>query len=356
MTRTITAWRRAAGTLKAAIASIGLAAVTAGSAAAADVTLRLHHFFPPTSPVHVHYFTDWKKRVEEQSQGRIEVKIYPAMQLGGTPPALFDQARSGQADIIWTVMGYTPDRFPEAEVFDLPFLPRSAEITSQAAHDFAMRHLAERFAGVKVIAAHVHSPGLIHTRDRAVRTPEDMQGLKLRGPSRLINSFIQALGAEPVGMPVPQTPEALSRGVIDGTVLPLEAIGALRLQELLHKHSVFAGDNALYTTMMLVAMNEARYTALPDDLKAVIDANSGIQEARAIGRVMDQADAPVLEAVSASDSNEVIRLTPEETARFKAVGDEVARAWVARMAERGIDGEALLAEARDLVAKYAAQP
>lgn len=356
MTDIATGWRRLATRMAAGVAGLVVAAGMAGQAAAAEVTLRLHHFFPPTSAVHSKYFTDWKQRVESQSGGRIEVKIYPAMQLGGTPPSLFDQARTGQADIIWTVVGYTPDRFPEAEVFDLPFLPRSAEITSQAAHEFAMKHLTSRFEGVKVIAAHTHSPGLIHTRDREVRTPEDMKGLKLRGPSRLINSFIEALGAEPVGMPVPQTAEALSRGVIDGTVLPMEGLDALRLQELVHRHMVFAGENALYTTMMLVAMNQAKYDGLPADLKKVIDDNAGIAEARAIGRVMDQADAPVVASIEKSTTNRIIALTPEETDRFRAVGAEVEKAWAERMTARGIDGPALIEEAKALVAKYATQP
>ena len=105
MTDIATGWRRLATRMAAGVAGLVVAAGMAGQAAAAEVTLRLHHFFPPTSAVHSKYFTDWKQRVESQSGGRIEVKIYPAMQLGGTPPSLFDQARTGQADIIWTVVG-----------------------------------------------------------------------------------------------------------------------------------------------------------------------------------------------------------------------------------------------------------
>lgn len=340
----------------------GLAAALVVSLAAApahaeDETfkLRIHHFFPPTSPVHVNYFEPWKERVESASEGRIQVQIYPAMQLGGSPPSLYDQAREGRADIIWTVLGYTPDRFPRIEVFDLPFMPLSAEITSQAAHAFAMEHMDESLSDVHVIAVHVHSPGLLHTRDTAIRSLEDIEGMKIRGPSRMINRFLTALKAEPVGMPVPQTPEALSRGVIDGTVLPYEGIDAIGLTDLTSYHTGFAGDHALYTTPMLVAMNRDSYESLPPELRRVIDDNSGIEQAREIGRVMDEADQPVIEELRQSDGHEIITMSEEETERWREIGRQVTEDWIADMDERGYDGSKLHEDARALIDKYAEQ-
>lgn len=341
--------------LAAKASLLAMFALTLPAAHAQTITLRLHHFFPSSSPVQKGYFEPWKQSIEKASEGRISVLIFPSMQLGGTPPSLFDQAREGRADIVWTVLGYTPDRFPAAEVFDLPFMPSSAEATSQAAHEFAMKHLREAFADVHVIAVHTHSPGAIHTRDTPVRRLEDMRRLKIRGPSRMINRYLQALQAEPVGLPVPATPEAISRGVIQGTVMPFEGIYALGLAELTRYHTRFAGNRAIYSTPMLVAMSKRRYDSLPEDLRAIIDAHSGIKQAREIGRVMDAADQPVLTGLSGSNRNEIITLSAEETARWIEVGRQVTEDWIQAMNARGLDGQALYDEARALVEKYTAQ-
>ncbi len=205
------------------------------------------------------------------------------MQLGGAPPALFDQAREGVADIVWTLLGYTPGRFPKMEVFDLPFMATNGEETSQAAWEYFESEARDEFEEVHVIAVHTHGPGLIHARGEGIRSLDDMQGKNLRGPTRMVTRLIERLGATAVGMPVPQVPESLSRGVIDGAVVPWEVTTPLRLSELVDTHTAFTGDRSLYVTPFAFVMNKEKYDALPDDLKAVIDANSGLENVR-LGR------------------------------------------------------------------------
>ncbi len=326
-----------------------------GIGQAQEVILRLHHFLPPMAPAHADYLQPWAERVGEQSGGRIEVQIYPAMQLGGGPPALFDQAREGVVDLVWTLTGYTPDRFPKSEVFDLPFLPVSAEATSQAAYEFYQSHLLDEFEDVHVLMVHTHGPGLLHVKGDGIRTLDDLEGLRLRGPTRMTTRLLQALGASPVGMPVPQVPEALSRGVIDGTILPWEVTRPLRVAELVDSHTNFSGDRGLYTTLFVFAMNKAAYDGLPGDLRAVIDANSGIAEAREMGRVMDAADAPAYD-LAESRGNALIVLDEAETVRWREASEAVVAAWTAEMDERGLDGEGLVRDAVALVEKYADAP
>jgi TRAP-type C4-dicarboxylate transport system substrate-binding protein len=334
-----------------------LALAAAGTATAQDknYTLRIHHFFPSTAPVHEQFFVPWAKTVEEESNGRIDVQIYPSMQLGGSPATLFDQAESGQVDIIWTVLGYAPGRFRKAEVFDLPFLPTTGEATSKAAYTYAMEHMQDELEGVYPIAVHTHSPGAIHTRGKAVEKMSDMRGLKLRGPTRVINTYLARLGAQPVGMPVSQAPEALSRGVIDGTVVPFEAISALGLAKITDQHTVFSGDHALYTTMMIVAMNQARYDSLPKDLQAVIDAHSGIEAAAKIGRIMDEADQVEIDKIEEGDlPGKLVTVDPQETAKWQAVGEKVTGNWIDKNSDR-FDAQSLYDDARALVEKYSAE-
>ncbi|HEY5790869.1 MAG TPA: TRAP transporter substrate-binding protein, partial [Gammaproteobacteria bacterium] len=249
--------------IKKVLVAAVLAAGVSATASAAEVTLKLHHFLPAPAPVPKNFMAPWAEKVEKDSGGRIKVELYPSMQLGGKPPALFDQVKDGVVDIVWTLPGYTPGRFPKTEVFELPFLPSvSAEATSRAAWDYYDANLRDEFKDVHIVAVHVHGPGLLHLK-KGVHKLEDMQGLKVRGPTRLANKLIERLGATPVGMPVPAVPEALSKGVIDGTAIPWEVVKPLKVHELVDSHLTFSGDRALYTSFFIFAMNKAKYDGLP---------------------------------------------------------------------------------------------
>ena len=195
-------------------AGIVAAAMLAAPAGAAEVTLTVHHFLSPKSPAHASFIAPWAKRIEEQSNGRIKVEIYPSMSLGGKPPELYRQVRDGAADVVWTLIGYTPGVFPRSEVFELPTVHKgSARATNLAIQD-NFELIAEDFKDLKPILVHVHAGNAIHLRDKPVHSVQDVQGLKLRTPSRTGAWMIEAWGAEPVGMPVPALPEADRKSVV----------------------------------------------------------------------------------------------------------------------------------------------
>jgi TRAP-type C4-dicarboxylate transport system substrate-binding protein len=336
-----------------AAAAVATTALLAWAPAQAqEVTLRIHQFLPPQAPVPKNFIAPWAEKVSKESGGRIAFELYPTMQLGGKPPALYDQARDGVVDIVWTLTGYTPGRFPGTEAFELPFMPASAEATSQAAWKFYEKYLTDEFKDVHLIAVHTHGPGLLHVKGNGVEKLEDMQGLKLRGPTRQANALLSALGATPVGMPVPAMPEALSKGVIDGTVVPWEVTTPLKVAELVDSHTYFAGTRGLYTSFFVFAMNKARYESLPADLKAVLDANSGLVASKWVGRVMDEGDAPGIK-VAKESGNRMILLGETEVERWKTAAEPVVDAWIEEMNAKGYDGAAMVADAKALIAEYA---
>jgi len=330
-------------------ASMTVAAIVAASvpSRAQEVTLRLHHFLPPSSTTQADFLEPWAERVMKQSGGRIKVEIYPVMQLGGRAPQLYDQVRDGVVDLAWTLPGYTAGRFPLVEVFELPFVARSATATSQALMTFYQRHLTDEFKDVKVLSLSVHAPGALHLTKHPVHVLEDLAGLKIRAPSRQINAALKALGATPVGMPVPQVPEALARGVVDGAALPFEVTLPLRIHEIAKFHT----NTGLYTAVFLFAMNKARYDSLPPDLRAVIDANSGLPLAKRAGEIWDAAEAPGIAAAKAR-GNEIYTLPPAEVARWKAATRPVITRWIADTDARGLDGQALYDEAVALIVRF----
>jgi TRAP-type C4-dicarboxylate transport system substrate-binding protein len=321
----------------------------AGAALAQDVTLRMHQFLPAQANVPKHMLMPWAERVMEESDGRIQIDHYPSMQLGGKPPQLVDQVIDGVADVIWTVAGYTPGRFPQAEVFELPFTMTDAEATSRAYWEFAEKNMFDAdFEDLKIIAVWVHGPGLIHSNE-PITSVDDLNGVKLRAPTRTTNMMFTALGATPIGMPVPAVPEALSKGVIDATVIPWEVTGSLKVPELVENHTEF-GDEALYTTAFIFAMNQDKYAALPDDLKAVIDDNSGADLSAWMGKTMASYDAPEREK-AVEMGNNIITLDDGQVAEWKAAAENTVADWVASMDEAGFDGQALVDEAAALIEK-----
>lgn len=341
----------------ALLALLGSLLALPGGASAQDVTLRVHHFLPASSTTHADFLEPWAERVTAQSNGRIAIEIYPAMQLGGAPPGLYDQVRDGVVDVIWTLPGYTPGRFPIAEVFELPFMAASAEATSQAAHAFYERHLREEFGEVHVLMLHAHAPGSFHLRNAPVTRLEDLAGRQVRAPSRTINAALAELGAIPVGMPVPEVPEALARGVIDGAVIPFEVARPLRVPELVDYHTRVVGpdDRGFYTALFLFAMNKEVYDGLPPELQAVIDANAGLPLAQEIGAVWDAAEEPGI-AAALAEGNTIHVIEGEEAERWRAAAQPVIERWVAEMDARGLDGQALLEDARTLVDRFAEAP
>jgi TRAP-type C4-dicarboxylate transport system substrate-binding protein len=273
------------------------------------------------------------------------------MQLGGKPPELIQQVTDGAVDMIWTVLGYTPGRFPKAEAFELPFMVATAEQTSMAFQEYADKHMKNDFPGIKVIAVHTHGAGLLHTKTPVAKL-EDLTGMKLRGPTRVITEMLGTLGAVPIGMPVPAVPESISKGVIDGAVIPWEVTLPLKMSELVSNHTEFTGDRGFYTATFVFAMNQASYDRLPDDLKMIIDANSGISAAALAGKAMDAGDV-VGRGKAVDNGNNVIVLDAAETSRWKAAAAPVRAKWIAEMTDKGLDATGLVNDAQALIAKHA---
>ncbi|MEM9757154.1 MAG: TRAP transporter substrate-binding protein, partial [Pseudomonadota bacterium] len=215
---------RLSHSILAGAAALGMVAI-ASSVTAQEHYFRLHHFLSAQAPAHTQMLEPWAERVEELTDGRVEIEIFPAMTLGGAPPELISQARDGVVDIVWTVNGYTPNLFPRTEVIELPFVflndPAAANL---ALYDMFEDHLRQEYQGVEVMFLHVHAGQALHTVETEVRSPADAEGLRLRIPTRTGAWMIEAMGAQPVAMPVPALPQALQTGNVDGALIPFEII------------------------------------------------------------------------------------------------------------------------------------
>ncbi len=334
-----------------AIASLSLG----GTALAAEVTLRVHHFLSAEAPMHTEVLIPWEKAVEEQSGGRIDVQLFPSMQLGGKPPQLFDQARDGIVDVSWTLLGYTPGRFPIAEVFELPFMSGTAAQTTAALQEFQAKYLGDEMAQVKPLLLHAPAGYKFHMRSGPIASLADLKGKKIRAPSRAMTDALNALGATAVGMPVPEVAQALTTGVIDGAQIPWEVVGSLRVEEITNAHTEIGVENGgMSTAVMALVMNRAKYDALPDDLKKVIDDNSGAALAALAGEAFDRVEAA--ERQKFLDAGAQINVIPaEQVGDWRAAVQPVIEAWVKAMDGRGLDGQAMLDDASAMLAAAQAE-
>jgi TRAP-type C4-dicarboxylate transport system substrate-binding protein len=336
-----------------AVATAVATAALAGSASAQTITLKLHHLLPAVAPAHTKMLAPWAQDVEKASGGKVKIELYPAMSLGGKPPELINQVRDGVVDIIWTVNGYTPNLFPRSEVFELPFIhTNNAVATNLAMRDMLLGgDIAEDFKDVKVMFLHVHAGQGIQMADREVRKPDDLKGLKMRIPTRTGAWIIEALGAAAVSMPVPDLPQALSKKVVDGALIPWEIIPPLKLQEVTKFQIEGLNKVRFGTTTFQVSMNKNSWAKLPPDVQKAFEANNGEARWRAVGKVWtDSEDGGI--AMATKRGNKHVQLSEAELGLFKQKLEPVVQRWVDEVKTKGIDGNALVNKARALVAKY----
>ncbi|HSV50577.1 MAG TPA: TRAP transporter substrate-binding protein [Burkholderiaceae bacterium] len=339
-------------TLLKSSAAVALGAPGLSGLAQQSITLKFHTFMAPMSNVWLSMHKPWMEKVEKDSGGRIKFEGYPAMQLGGTPVQLYDQAKDGVVDVVWTLPGNTAGRFPRVEVFELPFMMNNAEATSKAYWEYMQTQAPDEFKDTHVLALHVHGPGMFHAKDKQIRNVNDLKGLKVRGPTRQVTKMLGSVGATPVGMPLPQIPDALSKGTIDACVIPWEVVPSVKVHELTKFHSEFPSTSpALYTTTFVMAMNKAKYESLAPDLKKVIDANSGLATSAWLGKTQ-QGNDPIGRKSASDRGNSIYSITAADTEEFLKRSAAIDDEWVADMAKRNFDGKKLLEAAKALIAKH----
>lgn len=339
-------------TLQCLLAAAALATALP-AAAAKPVVLRVHHFLASNSNAQVNIIEPWCKRIEEQSEQRMRCQIYPAAQLGGTPAQFFDQARDGVVDIVWTIPTYASGRFTKTEVFELPWITDNAEAGSKAFWRYVEEHAQDEYKGVKPLFVHLHDGTLLHFAGKEPRTLEDLKGLKVRVPTRINSTMIGLLGAVPVQMPLPQVPESVAKGVIDGATVPWEGMPAIKLSEVAKWHlDVPEGMPRMSNTTFLFGMNQAKYDSLPDDLKAVIDANSGLEASGWAGRAGFDEQLQRFQDEALGYGGTIHHITPEEYERWVAATAPIVDEWKKEVAAKGADGQVLYDAARALVTEY----
>lgn len=333
------------GWLLAVVAGLTLAAGCGkGKTAAAKVyKLTYSVFFPP---MHIQAKTamDWAAEVEKRSGGRIQITVHPGGSLTKADQC-WQGVINGISDLGMSCFAYTPGRFPLLEALDLPLGWPDGLTATRVATALAAKYNPAEIQGAKLLYVHAHGPGILATK-KPVRSLEDLKNMKIRGTG-LSAGIATALGATAVGMPQPETYDALQKGVVEGTFCPIETLKGWKQGEVI---GFITDTKAIgYTTAMFVAMNQKSWDALPADLQRIItDVSAEFVERH--GQAWNQADEEGLAFVRGLD-REIISLSAEEEARWKAQVAPIVEKYLAQTAEKGLPGAAFLKDAQDLIAE-----
>lgn len=310
------------------------------TAKAEEIKLTYSNFFPATH-VQSKLAEAWCKEVEKRTNGKVKVEYYPGQTLTKAK-VVYDGVVNGLSDIGFSVLGYTPGRFPIMEVVDLPLGYTSGEQATKVANAVLQKFKDKAFPDTQVMYVHAHGPGLLHTKGKAVRKLEDLKGLKIRSHG-FSAKVVKALGGTPVGQPMPETYQSLQKGVVDGALYPLEANKGWKLGEVVDFCTL--DYPASYTTSFFVVMNKDKWKALPDDVKKTIEQINAEWVVKH-GKAWDESDKEGV-AFLKERKKEIIELDPKEGARWATAVKPVLMEYVEDAKKKGVPGQ----EALDVATK-----
>ena len=326
------------------IVALVIMSVVVGSSqtyAADTIKLTFSVFFPPTHP-HAIASENMAKEIETRTNGQVQISVFPGGTLT-TAQGCYDGVVNGISDLGHSVFAYTRGRFPVMEALDLPMGYPNGTVATQVAYEFYKAMDPDELKDVKVLAIHAHGPGILASK-KDVNSMADMQGLKIRCTG-LSSKLAENLGAAPVAMAQNEAYEALQKGVVEGTLCPIETLKGWKQGEVIDY--VIESDALGYTTAMFVVMNKQKYESLPDDVKKVFD-EVGEEWVAVHGKIWDEADEAGRQFVT--DLGKTIhRLPAEEEAKWVEAVEPIIQEYITATEEKGVPGQKAVDTIRELL-------
>ncbi len=323
------------------LAPLAALALTVGaSMAEAETVLTVSSWAGPNHNVNAVTFPRINDILKECSGGDLSLKVEYGL---APPPAQYDTVRDGVADMTWIVHGYTPGKFVTTKLAELPGIPGNSEQISAAYQMTYEKFLADakEAKGVEVLANFVHGPGMLNTLEELEDGYRSIDGMKLRVGGGVANMVGSALGVAGVNVPAPAVYETLASGVADGVFFPAETMFAFKIAELA-KYS-YSNPDGMYTTSFAIILNSDTYDGLSDANRKCVDDMRGVEMARWIGKVWDEADTLGLEKATSENGLIVVEMDADQRAYYKEKTAGIEAAVIEEVNGRGVDAAAALA-------------
>jgi TRAP-type C4-dicarboxylate transport system substrate-binding protein len=328
-------------TKRAFLAGAALAATLGATPAFAETELVLSSWLPPRHPLVIGAIKPWAKQVEEVTEGRVTIRVLTKPL--GAPPAHFDMARDGVADITYGLHSFTSDnRFLRSRVGQFSFLGDDAVTTSKNFWNVYTEQLdaAAEHEGTHLLGLFTHGPGALLSKGKHFEQADDFSGFKVRTPGGYPADLLSGIGATTLFMSSGEVYEKLSRGVIDGVCMPFDSLLAFKLEK--HLTDVMTVDGGLYNTSWFLVMNEGKWDSISAEDQDAITSVSGLAFAELAGKAWDEADAAGYEATRNADIN-VYPANDAVLEHINSIATPLENAWVEAVNAQGFDGAAALA-------------
>lgn len=317
----------------------------AGAANAEPLTLKFAYFGGPTNPTWSKVLVPWSKDVSAASKGTIKIDTYPGGTLGRNPRAQVKLVLDGVTDLAFFVPSYTPGRFPDTEVLELPGIVRNTKESGVGIWRLYQKGLLRGFEKFKVLMLVTTHPYTIHT-NYPVKSIADLKGKKLRAGGPVAGATLRALGAIPVGMPIPSVAQSISKGIISGTASDWNVLYAFRIADVAHYHYM----GLLGAVPIGVIMKKERWDSLPGAAKAAFDKYSGETLSRRNGKINETVQKEYEEKTRKNPDHHFVDLDAAAEKEWDAALAPVTTAWV----KKHPNGQKILATLKKDVAEVRA--
>ena len=317
-------------------------ALLASGAAQAAGTINIVSWAPPFHHINAKLWPGWGNCIKGATNGSVNFKIEYHK---GHPKQMIDRVRKGSADASWIFHGYSPGRFTAQQVAEMPGLNMSATAGSVAYWKVYQKHLkkANEHKGVEVIGLTTHGAGVLQTR-KPVKSWDQVNALKIRTPGGVGQQVIVALGGKPVPAPAPRVFQILQSGAADGVIMPLETKKSFKLSQVAPYTLIVPGG--MYYGAFAFIMNPAKLKGLTAAEQKAVWACSGERLSRQAGQLWDAADKAGLAHAKKARGNVVKTANDQMAAKYFNVVSNIETTWIAKVAKRGVDGQAALADMR----------
>lgn len=320
----------------------------AAEAKAASAIKLTYANFPPAVTFPCVQMERWKTEVEKRTNGKVAVQTFPGESLLSAKE-MIDGVINGQADIGCLCMAYQPGRFPVTNSTALPLGIHSSKVGSQVLWDLYKKYQPAEFAQVKVLTMFSTAPANIMSK-KPIRTLDDLKGADLRASGFAVE-ILKAWGANPVGMPMSSTPEALQKGVVAGLFTSVEVMKDFKFAELCKYITMTDADVYPFA----VVMNKKKWESLPDDVKKVLD-EMAPEQCVWTGEYMDNHVKEAIEWSQKEQKVELVTLSAEEKAKWDALQKPVIENWLKQAKDAKLPADEILADVKALIEKYSANP
>lgn len=322
--------------IKSILTGAAIAMAFAGGAHAQEsVTLRLAHWVPASHPIQKLGIEPWAESLKEDSNGRINIQIFPAQQLGAAPDH-YDMARDGIADITYVNPGYQAGRFPIYSVLEIPFHMNNATDGAKAFHEWYAPIAEKEMSDVKFCLANPHDPGTIHSKT-PVHVPADIKGMNVRPAHATMARFVNSLGGASVQVPAPEAREALANGTADAITFPWNSIYIFGIDSEVHYHL----DMPFYVSGQLLLINKDTYNGLPDDLRKILDDHCTPEWSKRFSTGWAENEASGRQKMIDSPDHELYKPTDAEVQLWRDAAAPLIDQWKKDATAAGYDADKL---------------